>query len=149
MSLRDTSPIKSSYGNEAKDWGQLEDEGLDIAESVLSNAHAPYSGTKVGAALYTEYGFYTGVNIEVGGRMGSVHAEMLAVYKAVADGAEEMPFICVATNDDGAHIPCSMCQHVLAEFTGDMTLVAGNEYNKRVARLSDELGQAWMPGDNR
>lgn len=149
MSLRDTSPIKSESGSDAKSWSELEEEGLEIAMSVIENAHAPYSDTKVGAALFTEYGFYTGVNIEVGGRMGSVHAEMLAVYKAVSDGAENFPFICVVTSDEGTHIPCSMCQHVLAEFTGDMTLVAKGEDGKRVARLSDELGMAWMPGENR
>lgn len=105
-----------------------------------SGAFAPYSEFPVGAALLTEQGLYLGANIEISGRSTSVHAEMLAAYKAVFEGATSFKVMAVSTPRQNANTgPCGLCQHTLSQFTEELRILEdGGEGN--------EHGEFWLSG---
>ncbi len=89
-----------------------------------SGAFAPYSEFPVGAALLTEQGLYLGANIEISGRSTSVHAEMLAAYKAVFEGAVDFKVMAVSTPRQSTGTgPCGLCQHTLSQFTEELRIL--------------------------
>ena len=104
---------------------------VEAAREAKAGAFSPYSEFRVGASLLTEQGVYTGANVEVSGRSTSVHAEMLAAYKAVHDGAEEFRIMAISAGDDpsGDIAPCGLCQHTLSQFTEELRILedAGDE----------------------
>ena len=60
---------------------------LSEARDALDDSYAPYSEYQVGAALRTDDGaVYTGCNIENANYSNSLHAEEVALGKAVSDG---------------------------------------------------------------
>jgi len=103
-----------------------------------SGAFAPYSEFPVGAALLTEQGLYLGANIEISGRSTSVHAEMLAAYKAVFEGAANFKVMAVSTPRQSTGTgPCGLCQHTLSQFTEELRILEdGGEGN--------EHGEFWL-----
>ena len=100
-------------------------ELVNAARKTKADAFAPYSEFQVGASLMTEQGVYTGANIEISGRSTSVHAEMLAAYKAVQDGAEEFQAMAISAGEDpsGDIAPCGLCQHTLSQFTEELRIL--------------------------
>jgi cytidine deaminase len=106
-------------------------ELVKVARESKASAFAPYSEFQVGASLLTEQGVYTGANIEISGRSTSVHAEMLAAYKAVQDGAEEFQVMAISAGEtpSGDIAPCGLCQHTLSQFTEELRILedAGDE----------------------
>ena len=90
-----------------------------IADAARDNAHAPYSGFSVGAALVTDSGeVVTGVNIENASFGLSICAERVAVFRAVAAGHRRIAAVAVA--GPAADVsPCGACRQVLAEFGDD------------------------------
>lgn len=93
---------------------------LQSARNLRDCAYAPYSDYQVGAILVTEQGAYSGVNVEVSGRSTSIHAEMMAAFNAVMDGARDFKFI--AISHDGDDAPCGLCQHTLSQFCEDLDI---------------------------
>ena len=98
------------------------------AIQAMQNAHAPYSGYKVGAALLTADGrVYTGCNIENASYSATVCAERTAVFKAISEGKTDFAMLAVAGGKnsviDGAFPPCGVCRQVLAEFCPPKFLV--------------------------
>ncbi|MFB6160485.1 MAG: cytidine deaminase [Haloferacaceae archaeon] len=90
---------------------------LASARDALVDAHVPYSGFRVGAALRTADGeTFTGCNLEVANYSNSLHAEELAVAAAVQAGHDEFESLAVASNRDALVTPCGMCRQTLAEF---------------------------------
>jgi cytidine deaminase len=90
---------------------------LDAARDALGNAHTPYSGYAVGAALETSAGpVYTGCNVEVANYSNSLHAEEVAVGTAVADGHRTFDRLAVVSGERDGVTPCGMCRQTLAEF---------------------------------
>ena len=121
-------------------------ELVNAARQTKANAFAPYSEFQVGASLITEQGVYTGANIEISGRSTSVHAEMLAAYKAVHDGAEEFQVMAISAGEDpsGEIAPCGLCQHTLSQFTEELRILedAGKE-DPVEYWLSDLIGDGY------
>jgi cytidine deaminase len=115
-------------------------ELLDTARSALSEAHVPYSGYRVGAALETESGeVYTGCNVEVANYSNSLHAEELALGTAVADGHRSFTRIAVASAAEDGVTPCGMCRQTLAEFCPpEFEVVCGGD-SVRVYTLGELL----------
>lgn len=105
---------------------------LETARTARSLAIAPYSQFPVGAALRTTDGTVVeGGNFEVVNFSNSLHAEEVAVARALAAGHRAFDAIAVAGPDEDGLTPCGMCRQTLAEFCpGDLTVVVdhGDEF---------------------
>ncbi|MEW6337939.1 MAG: cytidine deaminase [Acidobacteriota bacterium] len=95
---------------------------LANARRAQANAHAPYSGFRVGAAVLAADGrVFQGCNVENASFGLTVCAERNAVAAAVVAGARP---VAVAIVTPGDHVgPCGACRQVLAEFDLDMPVV--------------------------
>jgi len=118
---------------------------LEAAIKARENAHAPYSGFKVGAAIEDGQGrIYTGCNVENATYGLTICAERVAVVKAVSEGAKGFRRIAVAADTENLTPPCGACRQILWEFCGDAELVLGNLQGKTEAmRLSDIFPRAF------
>lgn len=90
---------------------------LEQAREALSNAYAPYSGYEVGAAIETADGtVYTGCNIENANFSNSLHAEEVALGKALSEGHRSFARLAVSSRARDGVTPCGMCRQTFAEF---------------------------------
>lgn len=104
------------------------EQGLwQAALAARENAHAPYSGFKVGAALETADGqIVCGCNIENASYGLTVCAERVALLKAISDGHRRFASICIVTDAEKPTPPCGACRQLLWEFAGDVEVLMGN-----------------------
>lgn len=89
------------------------------ATRVMSNAHAPYSKFRVGAAILLTNGkIFSGCNVENASYGLCNCAERTAIFTAVAEMGPKIEIQAVAvTNDRGiACSPCGACRQVIYEF---------------------------------
>ncbi|PWJ21180.1 cytidine deaminase [Jannaschia seohaensis] len=113
----------------------------DAALAVRENAHAPYSGFKVGAALRTRDGaVYAGCNVENVAYPEGTCAEAGAIAAMCAAGARELAEVYVVAASPSPVPPCGGCRQKLAEFgAGDVPVtlatVEGAERRTTVAEL--------------
>lgn len=90
---------------------------IEAAREAIGNAHAPYSGYKVGAALLCSDGtVFTGCNVENASYGLTNCAERTAVHTAVAAGHNRFQAIAIAASGEPPPFPCGACRQVLAEF---------------------------------
>jgi cytidine deaminase len=124
---------------------------VDAAAALLSRAHAPYSGVRVGAALRARDGrVFLGVNVENASYGLTLCAERNAVAAAIAAGAREFDTIAITTSLPGALPPCGACRQVLHEFAPGLRVVtAGADGAWRATTLADLLPGAFGPDDLR
>jgi cytidine deaminase len=100
---------------------------LQAARTARENAHARYSGFKVGAAVEDEAGrVFTGCNIENATYGLTLCAERLAVFKAVSEGAGRLVRVAVVADTDRLTPPCGACRQILWEFCPSAELLLGN-----------------------
>ena len=97
-------------------------ELLNAARTVRDNAHAPYSGFRVGAALRAGSGrIYTGCNVENASYPEGTCAETGALAALVAAGETEITEAAIIADSSTPITPCGGCRQRLAEFgTGEM-----------------------------
>ncbi len=89
----------------------------DAALKVRENAHAPYSGFKVGAALKTESGtVFSGCNVENVAYPEGTCAEAGAIAAMVAAGEGAIASVYVVADSPTPVPPCGGCRQKLAEF---------------------------------
>lgn len=108
---------------------------FEAALAAASNAYAPYSRFRVGAALLTENGgIVTGVNVENRSFGLTNCAERSAVYAAVSSGIRNFTAIAIATPDSDYPVgPCGACRQVLSEFMPPETpVVFGPDFERSV-----------------
>src|SRR6188508_3802660 len=104
------------------------------ARKARRQAHAQYSGFKVGAALEAADGtIITGCNIENATYGLTVCAERVAMFKALSEGHRECRRMAVVAPPDAPTPPCGACRQVLWEFAGDLEIILAN--------LSGETGR--------
>jgi cytidine deaminase len=100
---------------------------FEAALKARENAHAPFSGFRVGAALEDAEGrVYTGCNVENATLGLTVCAERVAVFKAVSEGARKFTRIAVVAGSAPPTPPCGACRQILWELCGDIEVVLGN-----------------------
>jgi cytidine deaminase len=99
------------------------DRLVAAARDVREQAHAPYSGFFVGAALSAGGRTFTGVNIENASYPLSVCAERNAVAAMVTAGERQVDAVAVVTDASIPTPPCGGCRQVLSEFARPDTVV--------------------------
>jgi len=105
------------------------DDLIEAARDATADAYVPYSEYPVGAAIETADGsVFTGCNIENANYSNSMHAEEVALSKAVSAGHTEFSRLAVTSDARDGVTPCGMCRQTLAEFcTEDFTVVCDGE----------------------
>lgn len=100
---------------------------VQAAMRARENAHAPFSGFRVGAALLDESGgIHTGCNVENATYGLTVCAERVAVFKAISEGARRFQQVAVVADTGKLTPPCGACRQILWEFCGDVEIVLAN-----------------------
>ena len=113
----------------------------DIALAVRENAHAPYSGFKVGAAIRSASGaVYAGCNVENVAYPEGTCAEAGAIAAMVAAGETRLAEVYVVAGSPRPVPCCGGCRQKLAEFgAGEVPVtlatVAGEETRTTIAEM--------------
>ncbi|MFO8073533.1 MAG: cytidine deaminase [Polyangia bacterium] len=116
----------------ALDWEELR----EAARDARSNAYAPYSSLRVGAAVLASGRVFAGCNVENASYPVGLCAERAALAAAVTAGCRELQAVAIVT--DRGLPPCGMCRQALAEFSPDVPLLLvgdGGEVETSLARL--------------
>jgi cytidine deaminase len=104
---------------------------IAAALAVRDNAHAPFSGFKVGAAVEDDSGkIHTGCNVENATYGLTLCAERIAVFKAISEGARCFRRVAVVADTEALTPPCGACRQILWEFCGDVEIVLANLHGK-------------------
>lgn len=121
-----------------------QEELLREAEKAARKAYVPVSGFRVGAALKTAGGVYTGCNIENASLGLSMCAERVAIFKAVSAGERDFLKMIVVNVESNDAPPCGACRQVMAEFAPELevTYRHGGGFSTRLVRelLPDAFG---------
>ena len=100
---------------------------IAAARTARRQAHAGYSGFKVGAALETVDGtIITGCNIENATYGLTICAERVAMFKALSEGHHKFRRLVIVADTKAPTPPCGACRQILWEFAGDLEIVLAN-----------------------
>jgi cytidine deaminase len=103
------------------------DKLVAAARDARQNAHAAFSGFKVGAALETADGtIVTGCNVENATYGLTVCAERVAMFKALSEGHRDFRRVAVVADTDAPTPPCGACRQILWEFGGNLEVILAN-----------------------
>lgn len=103
------------------DWAVLRERAM----AAMSNAYAPYSNFRVGAAILGSDGSVSaGCNVENAAYPAGICAERAALAAAVASGVREFVAIVITTEADVPTPPCGMCRQVLMEFAPHLSVLS-------------------------
>ncbi len=120
-----------------------EQQLIDAAKKVRPNAHAPYSGYLVGAALIDDTGaLHTGCNVENAAFPEGTCAEANAIGSMVAAGGKRIVAIAAVGGKDDieACTPCGGCRQSILEFADENTRIILIGDGKQIDSYSiDEL----------
>ncbi len=103
-----------------------EQQLIDAAKEVRPNAHAPYSGYRVGAALLDDTGaVHTGCNVENAAFPEGTCAEANAIGSMIAAGGKRIVAIAAVGGADKieACTPCGGCRQSILEFADENTRI--------------------------
>ena len=119
----------------------MEEERLvELARKARENAYAPYSNSRVGAALLTQSGnIYLGCNVENRSYPLGVCAERSAVSAAICAGERGFRAIAISSENSPPVAPCGGCRQVLFEFSRDMKVIMVNDRGEKRVRSLGEL----------
>jgi cytidine deaminase len=123
-------------------------EMLDAALAVQANAHAPYSGFCVGAAVRTTSGsIYAGCNVENASFPEGICAEAAAIGAMVAAGEREIAEVLTVADGDALTTCCGGCRQRIREFATAATLVhaAGPDGVRRTFTMEELLPASFGP----
>ena len=118
---------------------------IQKAIEMRSQALAPYSNYKVGAAILTESGkIFSGCNIENSSFSLTICAERVALFKAVSEGETKFKALSVSTNNAG--MPCGACRQVIWDICGNISILICN--NNKLITKTESIRLLPMPFDN-
>ena len=113
---------------------------IAAAKQARENAHAPFSGFRVGAALRAQSGrVFTGCNVENATLGLTCCAERVAIFKAISEGERGFDAIAVVADTDTLTPPCGACRQIIWEFCGDVPVVLTNLKGKTEITQSGAL----------
>jgi cytidine deaminase len=114
---------------------------FEQACAVRENAHAPYSGFKVGAALRSSSGkTFVGCNVENAAYPEGTCAEAGAIAAMVAAGESEIEEICIVAGTSSPVSPCGGCRQKISEFSKpDTVVLLANPNGETVRKSAGEL----------
>ncbi len=113
---------------------------LAQARDIQDRAYAPYSGFRVGAAVFTAEGeIFRGVNVENAAYGATLCAERSALAAAVAHGFTDIQAVAVVGDSDAPTVPCGCCRQALAEFNPEMRVIMGGQRDDVMVMSLDEL----------
>ncbi len=117
---------------------------FETAKSARLNAHAPYSGFLVGAAIRSKSGkVFAGCNVENVAYPEGTCAEAGAIAAMVAAGDREIAEVLVVADAPEPITPCGGCRQKLAEFGApDVVVRMAGPAGERLAMTLGEL----LPG---
>jgi cytidine deaminase len=121
---------------------------LDAARAARAQAHAPYSGCRVGAAVLDEQGrVHAGCNVENAAYPQGQCAEAGALSAMVLAGGRRALALLVVGEGPAAVTPCGGCRQKLRELAADDTpvLVAGTDGVQQVFTLGALLPHSFGP----
>ena len=122
-----------------------DNELVQKAIEMRSQALAPYSNYKVGAAVLTESGrIFGGCNIENSSYSLTICAERVALFKAVSEGETKFKALSVSTNNAG--MPCGACRQVIWDICGNIPILICN--NNKLITKTESIRLLPMPFDN-
>jgi len=120
---------------------------LAFARSAQEKAYAPYSGFRVGAAVFAGGEIYEGCNVENAAYGSTVCAERGAAMAAVLAGNTFFDAIAVVGDSQDPTVPCGACRQFLAEFNPEMRVVmGGREDHVSATSLEELLPDAFVRG---
>ena len=122
---------------------------LGLANDALANAHAPYSGFRVGACVRAASGrLYAGCNVENAAYPVSQCAEAGAIAAMVAAGDSRIEEVVLLTERAELCSPCGRCRQQLVEFASADTRVhlCGPEGVRITTTMDALLPMAFGPG---
>ena len=112
---------------------------LAVAREAQEKAYAPYSGFRVGAAIFAGGEIYQGCNVENAAYGSSICAERGAAMRAVMAGQRRFDAIAVVGDSEAPTVPCGACRQFLAEFNPQMRVVMGSQTDAVMVMTLDEL----------
>ena len=112
----------------------MDERLFEIARAAMANAHAPYSGFHVGAA------------VRAGDPEGCC-AEAAAIAAMVLDGARKIEEVVVVSGGGDPATPCGGCRQRIREFAGPRTPihVCGPDGVQRTFTLGELLPESFGP----
>ena len=120
---------------------------LAFAREAQEKAYAPYSGFRVGAAVYADGDIFQGVNVENAAYGATMCAERGAIAAAVAAGCMDVTAIAIVGDSDSPVVPCGCCRQVLAEFNPELRVIMGGSTDEvLVMTLGELLPEAFVRG---
>ncbi len=133
------------------------EELIREAFAARRSSYSPYSGYKVGAALYNKDGrIVRGCNVENASYGLCNCAERTAVFKAISEGLQDFEAIAIAGgSEEGDSVsdyayPCGACRQVLREFVVPETfkvIVARSETDYKEFTLAELLPDSFGPNN--
>jgi cytidine deaminase len=112
---------------------------LAFAREAQEKAYAPYSGFRVGAAVFAGGEIYQGCNVENAAYGSTICAERGAAMAAVLEGNTFFESIAIVGDSEDPTPPCGACRQFLVEFNPDMRVVIGGHSEHVRAYTLDEL----------
>ena len=120
---------------------------LAFAREVQEKAYTPYSGFRVGAAVYANDDIFQGVNIENAASGATICAERSAVGAAITAGCTDITAIAIVGDSETPTPPCGICRQVLAEFNPELRVIMGGSTDEvRVMTLEELLPEPFVRG---
>ncbi|MGI8509762.1 MAG: cytidine deaminase [Gemmatimonadaceae bacterium] len=104
----------------------MSDQSLRAAaEDAMTNAYAPYSNFRVGAAVKSGDGrVFVGCNVENASYNLGICAERSAIASAVTAGSRTFESLALVSDSDSPASPCGACRQVLAEFAPGLRITS-------------------------
>lgn len=140
---------------EAERVGSVELELLALrATRQFGYAYAPYSNFFVGAAVLADSGeIYSGNNAEIAIFTSTIHAEQLAIAKAISEGEIKegnrkfITALAVTLNSEDVSMPCGLCRQSILEHCDNALVLAVNKYSeiKAISSVRALLPFAFTP----